>query len=398
MKVIVLTGEPIPNGMATSNRIKCFARAIKEGGLDCEVLVYRRTEVFRRKPRNIEGHGSFNEIPFHYIGDTPLRGKNLIFRLYIDRVDCWRTEKYLRRNLNPGDVVFFVMERVELMLRFVKIAQRKGAFCVRDLCELPYGTGIETKLAVYLRNITFRKQLPNLDGIISISDSLLNLAKQYTPESCKHIKVPILVDYEHYCMSNGFTDAHAPYIFHSGTLYEQKDGILGMLEAFGKASKRLSTPILFESTGLLENSPHKEEIKKILKQYQIEDRVFFRGYLSNDELKEYLRKASLVIVNKYPTQQNRYCFSTKLGEYLAAAKPVIITNVGEAMNWLTDRDSAYVIEPNDVNVLAETIVHVFTHPLESINVGKGGQEVCRCCFDYRNWSLPLVLFFKQLEY
>lgn len=62
--------------------------------------------------------------------------------------------------------------------------------------------------------------------------------------------------------------------------------------------------------------------------------MLFTGYLSHEDLKDYLSKASMVIINKYRNQQNEHCFSTKLGEYLAAAKPVIITNVGEAMNWL----------------------------------------------------------------
>ena len=46
MKIYIVTGEPFPNGMAATNRIKCYAKAIHEGGLECEVVVYRRTEVY----------------------------------------------------------------------------------------------------------------------------------------------------------------------------------------------------------------------------------------------------------------------------------------------------------------------------------------------------------------
>ena len=31
--------------MAATNRIKCYARAIIDGGIDCEVLVYGGTEI-----------------------------------------------------------------------------------------------------------------------------------------------------------------------------------------------------------------------------------------------------------------------------------------------------------------------------------------------------------------
>ncbi len=397
MKVIILTGEPFPNGMAATNRIKCYARAIKEGGVDCEVLIFRRTEVYGKKPKNTEGLGMFYDIPYRFIGGTPQRGSNVFMRQINDRLDIWRTKKYLNMNLEKGDVLFLYMANpLELMLRFLGIANNQGAYCVRDLCELPYGTGAETKNNIRLRNITLEHQLPKLDGIISISDSLLNLAKKHTRPHCKHIKVPIMVDYCKYYISDNSELAEVPFIFHSGTLYQQKDGILGMIEAFGMAQSKIGTPVKFISTGNINESPHKDVIKALITKYHLEDKIVFTGYLSDLEMKEFLSKAKMVIINKYRTQQNNYCFSTKLGEYLAAAKPVVITRVGEAMNWLEDGKSAYIVEPEDTKTLADAIAYVFAHPEESRQIGLAGQEVCRQYFDYRKWSQPLVEFFNQL--
>lgn len=398
MKVIILTGEQFPNGMAATNRIKCYARAIIEGGSDCEVVIFRRTERYGIKPDNIEGKGVFAvDIPFRFISGTPLRGSNVIKRQIEDLLDEWKTKRFLKHNLQKDDVLLLYMgQYVKQSLRFMRVAHSIGAFCVRDLCELPYGTGAETKKAIRLRKLTFEKQFPQLDGIISISDALLNLARTYTSPSCKHIKVPILVDFAHYYLPDLSSEAEMPYIFHAGSLFEQKDGILGMIEAFGKAVRKLSMPIRFVSTGSFDKSPHKEEIIRLIKQYQLNDKLVFTGYLSDSELRDYLSKASLVIINKYNTQQNNYCFSTKLGEYLAAAKPVIITNVGEAMNWLTNVESAYIVEPEDTDALAESIIRVFTTPEEARKIGLEGQIVCRRSFDYRNWSLPMVDFLKDL--
>ena len=398
MKVIILTGDPFPNGMASTNRIKCYARAIQEGGVDCEVLVFRRTERYGIKPKNTVRSGTLgNGVPFRYIGNTPLRGSNMLKRLASDWLDIWRTERYLLGKMQKGDVLLLYMGTyIKQSLRFMRIAHSKGAFCVRDLCELPYGTGAETKKAIRLRKMTLERLFPQLDGIISISDALMNLAKQYTTPNCKHIKVPILVNFEQFYMPDHSAEVDIPYIFHSGTLFEQKDGILGMIDSFGKAVRQLSMPIRFVSTGKIDNSPHKEEIIRLIKQYQLKDKLLFTGYLSDSELRDYSSKASLVIINKYNTQQNNYCFSTKLGEYLAAAKPVIITNVGEAKNWLSDGVSAYIIEPEDTDALAESIIRVFTKQKEAKRIGLEGQKVCRSSFDYRNWSQPMVDFLKYL--
>ncbi len=397
MKLFIVTGEPFPNGMAATNRIKCYARAIEEGGLDCEVIIFRRTEIFGVKPKNTEGRGVFDGIPFRFIGDTPLRGSNVLKRQIDDHLDVLRTENYLKHNIQKGDVLFLYMGLyIDQMFRLMKVAHSKGAFCVRDLCELPYGTGKETEKTIRLRKRTLEKQFPKLDGIISISDALLNLARTYSSPFCKHIKIPILVDFDKYNLPNHSAEAEVPYIFHAGTLYEQKDGILGMIEAFGKAVKRLSTPIRFVATGNLDNSPHKEAIISLIKEYQLADRFQLTGYISDNELKDYLSKATAVIINKKPTQQNIYCFSTKLGEYLAAGKPVIMTDVGEAMNWLSNNKSAYIIEKENSEALTDAIVRVFSEPVEARGIGQEGRRVCQNSFDYRVWGKPMVSFFESL--
>jgi len=398
MKVFIITDEPFPNGMAATSRIKCYARAIKKGGLDCEVLIFHRTERYGIHPKNTEGIGTFGEgIPFRFIGGTPLRSNNVLTRKFYDFLDIWRTEKYLRHNMQNGDVLFLYMgKNVKLMLRFMTVAHTKGAYCVRDLCELPYGTKVNDEKAIYQRKIIFDKQFPLLDGVVCISDTLLNIAKTYTLPKCKYIKIPILVDFEQFYLPNHSSEAEFPYIFHAGTLYEQKDGILGMVEAFGKASILLRKNVHFITTGNLDDSPHKNEINRLIKQYRLNEKLLFAGYLSDLELKDYLSKAAMVIINKYSTQQNNYCFSTKLGEYLAAAKPVIITNVGEAMNWLTDNKNAYIVEPEDTEELSKVIFHVFSNPDEANQIGIEGQKLCQRCFDYQVWSRPIVDFMIQL--
>lgn len=397
MKVIILTGEPFPNGMAATNRIKCYARAIKEGGIECEVVIFRRTEQYGSKPKNTIGQGLFEGIPFRYISGTPLRGSNILIRQLNDRIDQWRTDQYLRQVLNKGDVLFFYMGGyVQLMLRYMRTAHANEAFCVRDLCELPFGTGSETKMAIRLRKVTIEKQFPRLDGIISISDALLNLARTNALPTCKHIKVPIMVEYEHYCISKKESETEVPYIFHAGTLYQQKDGILGMIEAFGKAKQRLQMPIKYILTGTVDASPQSKEIHWLIKKYKLEDSLEFVGYLVHEQIKEYLSKASLVISNRPKSKQDYYGFSTKVGEYLASGTPLITTNWGEAVSWLKDGESAYIIEPEDTNALADAIVQVFSNRDEARQIGRVGQQLCQRSFDYRVWSMPLVDFLKRL--
>lgn len=397
MKVYILAGESFPNGMAGTNRIKCYARAIKKGGIDCEVIIFRRTEVYGKPVQNTLGKGEYEGVPYQYISGTPLRDKNLIIRQCLDKIDEWRTFQYLKENIKKGDILFIYNSvSFNMSVSFINIAHNNDAFCVRDLCELPYGTGAETKRAIRQRKITFEKQFPGFDGVFSISDSLLNLAKKYTLPTCKHMKVPIMVEYEHYVIEKEHEIPKNPYIFHAGTLYQQKDGILGMIEAFGMAKQRLQLPIKYILTGSIESSSHPTELKEIINQYHLEDSIEFLGYLRRDAIRDYLSKASLVISNRPKSQQDYYGFSTKVGEYLASGTPLITTKWGEAMNWLKDKENAYVVESENTEALADAIVHVFQNQEEARMVGLAGQKTCQECFDYRHWSQSFADFFESL--
>lgn len=396
MKVYILSGESYPNGMAATNRIKCYARALHDGGMACEVVLFQRTELPGHE-KNLEWKGIEGGVPFRYTGKSTLRHKIKYLRPIYDVIDRVRAMLYIKRNIKKGDVLFLFMGgHVKQMLRYMKIAKKKGAYCVRDLCELPYGTGAETERAIRLRKVTIEQQFPKLDGIISISDALLNLARSYTPSSCVNIKVPIMVEFEHYGVETKPNTPSTPYIFHAGTLYQQKDGILGMIEAFGIAKQILNRPIKYILTGSVNACSHPEELKQIINKYKLEGSLEFVGYLDRNQVKEYLKYASLVISNRPKSKQDYYGFSTKVGEYLASGTPLLLTDWGEAVNWLEDKKSAFITEPENTDALARAIVYVFDHPDESRQVGLAGQKVCCECFDYKKWSKPLVEFMNHL--
>lgn len=129
------------------------------------------------------------------------------------KIDHYNTIKYLSKNLTKGDVVLFYCNlQLELTLQIMKKTRSKGAMFVRDLCELPFGTGAETPDKIKLRERTYNEQFPLLDGIVSISDALTELAMKYIPNN-RIIKVPILVDYNSYKLEDKSDEMSVPFIF-----------------------------------------------------------------------------------------------------------------------------------------------------------------------------------------
>ena len=83
MKVLILTAVPFPNGMAPTNRNKCYAKALIGEGVDCKVICFRRSDIESNKERN----GIDDGVPFQYIGRKSLHSKNAIRGKLEDIID-----------------------------------------------------------------------------------------------------------------------------------------------------------------------------------------------------------------------------------------------------------------------------------------------------------------------
>ena len=324
--------------MASTNRVHAYAKGFSGQGIETHVLLPISTEPHGNEQINTCKEG-FDEYGVHYkyMSGSSLRGNNIIKRQINDQYGYGHTLLYLLKHLKNDDQVIIYEGGWIWQLLCIFIVHLKGAKVTMELNELPYVFGQQTKKKIAQRKRMLKYVFPRYDQFIVISDALQQVAQQYAPKA-KVIKVPIIVEDIIDSNYEETISIDTPYILHTGTLTQNKDGILGLIGAFGKACQLTDIPIHYLFTGYLEKSPQKEYIQKLLVKYHIEDRVKFLGYLEMDELRRYQRHCSLCIINKFKTLQNKYCFSTKLGEYLATSNPVCVTKVGEIPDYLKDRD------------------------------------------------------------
>ena len=322
MRIIFVLDNLYPNGRASAARVREYGKGFVANGIETLVWMpaprqrYQDTGVINPKTKGIDENG----VMYEYIAGSSKRNRNIFIRQLQDLYGYTATLFRLLIKCKRDDFVVVYEGSPRWFKNCVRVIRLTGAKCGMELNELPYGTGVETDLTIKNRKVMLEKVFPKFDFVWAISSSLYDLAKQYAPQA-KIIKVPIMVEGQ--LEGADFKKQHVPYIFHSGTLYEQKDGICGMLEAFGIACQKLNKPVEYILTGKLEESPHAEELKQIITKYNIADKVKFVGYLDLQTLRKYQKNCFLTIINKYDTQQNRYCFSTKLSEYLSFSRPVI---------------------------------------------------------------------------
>lgn len=362
MKVFFTIVNPYPNGIAGFKRTGCYVKALAGTGVESRLYVY----------------------------GSDCRKHRTMFILRIQALlTMIGTCLKLLANVRRGDVIYSYSNDYP---RFValqsRIAHRHGARFFMELCEYPYIFNSPAIAGPKFRILT-EKVIPACDGIMAISNTLIDWVKPYCNTECRTRKIPILVDFDTYDLTDSSQSEPVPFIFHAGSLFEMKDGFLGMLEAFGMMVNQSGMDMKFLFTGKLEGSRHEKEAREIIGKYNMQDNVRFLGYVTDDELSDYLSRSAMCIINKYPNMQNKYCFSTKLGEYMAAGKAIIITNVGEAMNWLTDGHDALIVEPEDSNLLSSAMQKVLEDKDLRRSLGENARKSCHEHFDCRNYGETL---------
>lgn len=391
MKVYILTTNPFPIGLAATNRILCYAKGIISNGLECEVIIMNRTERSDVGQYNFNHKGVFEGVPYFYVANSVLRSRSFFKRRIDDMWDYLKTIYFCAAKINEDDVLVSYYSKISFFVPLLFVSKLKKYKIIRELCEYPQGTVNDSSYHKLLRKFELKFLFPRFSGFLAISRELENLALKHCNVNAKVVKIPILVE----PINTQKAYIHSkPFIFHCGTMYERKDGIISTMKAFAIAAKKLNYSIDFIIAG--PKSSSWSELENIIKTNNIENNVIFLGRLPKNEISKYQLGAGLSILNKNDNIQNRCGFSTKLGEILLSETPVITTTVGEANYYLKDSISAYIVEPHDYNLIAEKIVHAFSNEDERLRIGKEGKIIAETYFDYKYQGAKLVSYFNSL--
>jgi glycosyltransferase involved in cell wall biosynthesis len=70
-------------------------------------------------------------------------------------------------------------------------------------------------------------------------------------------------------------------------------------------------------------------------------------------------------------------FSNSILEYMAAGRPVVVTNVGGAGELVTENDTGYLVPSGDYEKMAARIVDLLRGPEKAKIMGEKGQQVVK---------------------
>jgi len=372
-KVIIITSEAFPYGMAGTNRIISLCKGFKVNGIEAEVLSFYKYGLHNDIIVNPHA-GIYEGIKFSDVFNTTVKNRYKIVRAFQDYFKSFLVFFVCLKVLNRSTLVIYYSHET-LPAVSVSIANRiKGSLLIKEETEHPLvRLNASSRLFRHLY-IKFHYKL--FDGLFVITQNL----SSYFREELKFVKpimvVPMIVDIERYNHKTNITDSQ---IVFSGELDDAKEGLGLLIRAFRKIHKSYPEYTL----NLYGKAPDEQQeiyLKNMISDLKIENNVLLKGYKSRDEMTEIFLGAKLFVFSRPPSLQATYGFSTKLGEYLATGKPVVVTRVGEIEMFLRDRQNAFLCDP-DIDSLSDKICEILDNYDFALKIGNEGRN---CSFEYFN--------------
>jgi glycosyltransferase involved in cell wall biosynthesis len=374
MKILIIFTSSYPIGAVSTHRTHNLAKGLKQAGADVTVLITHPTEN-KARVLNDKWKGNFEGVNYKNISRNNVRKNNIFLRKATDYFCHLKLILYVLFNRFKSDAMIVIGPSIDFRILLPIASKIAGQKSFIEINEYPFVGKESAKLTKLKRWFFLHFIIPLYDGHIVISENLKELISKFKSEKSRIIRIPVITNNVVDFNENLLSPFNEPYIFHAGSLIENKDGILGIIEAFGIALKKIDLPIKYVFTGRVENSPNYIEIIELIKKYNLQEHIVFTGYIPDNEIPGYFMNASLSIINKYDTLQNRYCFATKLTEYIKYRVPVITTNVGESNNFLIDGINAFICEEGDVKLLSDKIIFAISNPEKSRAIANNAKNL-----------------------
>lgn len=381
--LIVIGSFNYPQGSAPTNRIHLYCKAMKEIRNKAFVISlsapYTKTQPF-------PPIGHYEGIPYFYTSRSYIRENSFLKRNWkrlLGIINAWfLIRKIALKHSNCALLFYGTTFYQELIFKSLSLFYNIPT--IADAAEAPRFLKEKKRFPKIHEFFYIRVRLLLYNSLIVISNYLRDYYSTVCPNK-PTIQIPILVDFERFTsLQQGNTnDKIVTYV---GDMKGNKDGVLDLLEAFSIVQKKQSDVKL----KLIGPAPNKDmdRIKSKIATLRLKNNVILTGHIDVTEIPYQLITSTTLALARPNHIQAQAGFPTKLGEYLASKRPVVITNTGEVPNYLKDGYSAYIAEPGNISNIADKILEALDDDKAELT-GKRGHDIALENFSYKNHAKSL---------
>lgn len=394
-----LFGFPHFSVSGSTTRVRAYARGLHANGARVKVLCVEPTED-PRAPVNVDVTGTVNGVDFEYTYGATARPDLRLRRGVLKLIKWWRfLEAVCRFAAKSGGVDAMIV--YSRRMRWIAVARVgcwvTGAVLLHEDVERPFVWHADTARVRRLRwayeNIAFKA----FDGCLAISTHLCDYCEARVRRSARVLVVPILVDVDEF--SSGDAEvAVDDRIAYCGSLSHPQS--VSVIEVFAAVAEEFPE-LCLQLIGGSRRDEAEQDLRELARRLGVAERVEFAGKVPRHELVRLLRTARVLVLPRPKGAAAQAAAAaalpTKMGEYLAAGRPVIASAAGDIALYLTDGVDAFLAPAGDDDAFAARLRHALRHPDEADAVGMRGRETARRSFDPVVHGARILAFAEELR-
>lgn len=376
---MIAAGTFFPDGTGATVRVREFARGLRRLGIDVRVLLVASMRPEDWPDTGAPSRGEWCGIPYEYMsglahgqrGWVPRRLSEIraVLRTCIEIVRSGRESR------TPAVIV--IAESLRWLLPITAACRVAGIPLVHPRSEFPFvydcyrDAGPLSRLwqRFYTASV-FRL----FDGVVVISTHLERYIRARVRRGAWVMRIPILVDADTFgCACEG----ERGLVGYAGSLIHAEE-LEALVEAVSIVRRgHPETRVRIVGGG----SEHEMDfVRDLASRHGIDGAVELTGFARADEMPGLLCGCAALALPRAAGLFSTAGMPTKLGEYLAAGRPVVVTATGDIPLYVHDGIEAFVVAPGDADALAHALERALYDPT-SQEVGRAGQRLARSEFD-----------------
>ena len=398
---VISMGVKLDNEKGYS-RFRYIGDFLSDAGYQVDLITttFQHWEKAQRKLDEIKKEDYKFNLKFIY---EPGYKKNIdLRRIHSHRIAAKNLTKLLEQE-GDYDLIYCEIPPNDVALAAAEYAKKKGIPFVPDVNDLwPEAMHMVLDIPV-ISNILFYPLQRDAEKVYSLVSGIIGTSDEYRDRPLKNqmLHVPKKTVY----VGNEITEFDAGvkeysseiekkegefWISYAGTIgtsYDIKTRVLAGKELLNRGKDQMKIKILG-------GGPLKEELETLAKEQDCTN-VEFVGYAPYPKMAAYLAKSD-ILVNSF-VKKAPQSIVTKIGDYLAAGRPMINTCMSPEFREKVEKDGFGInIMPEDVTILADAIEKLYEDNAGREEMGRKARKIAEEQFDRPESYKKIIELIEEL--
>lgn len=238
-----------------------------------------------------------------------------------------------------------------------------------------HGSDVFTLNGQIMRKVK-RFALKHADIVIANSSATAAACQELWPNR-EYYVIPMGIDIKKF-ENQKIMDRGQYKLLFVGRLVRNK-GVKYLCEAFRLLSLKYNNMHL----DIIGDGPERAMLEEYIHESKLEDIVTFVGWVQASELPKYYAKADVFVGPSIEDENGaKEALGLVFAEASAMGLPVVGSDVGGIKDVVKNRVTGLLVPQKDPQALSQALEYIYTHPNESIQMGKQGRDYVSAHFSW----------------